>query len=513
MSWPRRERREVEGRKGKARVGYCSEALLTLALCTACAVALGFRRGMWLDEAWTIWFTYPGLPFALAYDRWLDDPAHPHLYLLLQWLLSPLTGTSVAARRLIHLPLLLILVVPTVLIVRRNTPQRYLRLVAIAFATNPFFITYFAEHRPYYLALTSVGCLTLLIRFVHVEASAQRAVRWPAYACLFAMTFIAFNIHYTIALTAAALLGCSVLSELRLRHLRLAVILSASAGIALIAVFVQLIHSLQAGEPIVPHDLSVPRGMLYILGMIGVGLVGNPVLAWCAGRSGWDELRGIDELPRQPGSRSFAIILIGTLIVCALGFAAMHLITRTVAPRLLIGILAPAIILVVELASWRSLRPRQFRAICIAGALLVLATTLNQANNRRWEHHLARIKQIISECPATRVLAFPLRQHEPGMNIGEQEEQVHPFAYQLLARQNGFTVETVPNGTRLSIRGVSCPVLLWREHEHSRPNRTAAEWLDAAHVDADPRQIAASRVERKDHHILVIVPPLATADH
>jgi len=500
----------VQKPEAQTRDWYASETLLTLAFCTVCAVVLAFLRGMWLDEAWTIWFTYPGLPLAVAQDRWLHDAAHPHLYLFLEWLLSSITGTSVTARRLTHLPLLLFMAIPTMLIVRRNTPRAYLGLVAIAFATNPFFIVYFAEHRAYNLGMTSVGCVTLVVRFLHLEAAANRRVRWPAYAWLFVSTLVALNIHYTIALTALALIGSGVLMQFKLRQFRLGLILSATALAALIPVLVQLFLALRVG-PAEPPDVfgfGLLKGELHIFGMIGVGLLANPALTWLAARRGLDELRGIDSAPPlQPGIRSFAMILIGTLVVCVLGFTVMQLITRSVMSRLLIGLVALAIILVVELASWRFITRAQFRLICLSGAALVLATTLYQANNPRWEYHVPRIKRMIAQCPTTRVLAMPLRRLENG--IGEQEAQVHPFVYRLLARQNGFAVEIVPQRTPLSIRGISCPVLLWREHYFMRPSRTAAEWLTAAHVEADPRQIAATRVINHDFDSLVIVPPLA----
>jgi hypothetical protein len=399
---------------------------------------------------------------------------------------------------------------PTVLIVRRNTPWAYLGLVAVAFATNPHFIVYFAEHRAYNLGMTSVACVTLLVRFLHLEAAADRPVRWPAYAWLFVATLVALNIHYTIALTTLALLGCCVLAQLKLRQFRLGLILSATALVAVIPVLVQLFLALRVGPAESPDVLGfgLLRGERNIIGMIAVGLFANPVLAWLAARRGCDELRHMGEAPPlQPGRRSFALILICTLIVCVLGFTVMQLITRSVISRLLIGLVALAIILVVELASWRSITRAQFRLICLSGAAVTLATTLYQANNPRWEYHVPRIKQMIAQCPSTRVFAMPLRRFENG--IGEQEAQVHPFAYRLLGRQNGFAVEVVPQPTPLSVRDISCPVLLWREHDYWRFNRTAAEWLAAAHVEADPRQIAASRVINRDFHILVIVPPLA----
>jgi hypothetical protein len=462
---------------------------------------------MWLDEAWTIWFTYPGLPLAVAHDRWLHDAAHPHLYLFLEWLLSPLTGTSLPARRLTHLPLLLLMAIPTMLIVRRNTPRTYLGLVAITVATNPFFIVYFAEHRPYNLGMTSVGCVTLLVRFLHLEAAAHRSVRWPAYTWLFVSTFVALDIHYTIALTTLALLGSCIVAQVMLRQFRLGLILSATTLVALIPVLVQLFLALQIGPAEPSASISVLRGELNIIGMIAVGLLANPPLARLAVRGERDRLRGIGEAPPlQPGVGSFALILVSTLVVCVLGFTVMQLFTRSVLPRLLIGLPALAIILVVELASWRFITRAQFRIIGLSGAALALATTLQQANHSRWEHHLPRIRQMIAQCPTTRVLALPLHRFENG--IGEQEAQVHPFAYRLLARQNGFAVEIVPQSAPLSIRAISCPVVLWREHDFVRPNRRPAEWLAAANVVADPRQIAATRVINDDFHILVIVPPL-----
>jgi hypothetical protein len=382
--------------------------------------------------------------------------------------------------------------------------------VAIAFATNPFFIVYFDEHRPYHLGMTSVACVTLLVRFLHLEAAADRPVRWPAYAWLFVSTLVALNVHYTIALTTLALLGTCVLAQLKLRQFRLGLILSATALAALIPALVQLFLALQLGPAEAPDvvGFGLLKGELHIIGMIGVGLLANPALTWCAARGGLDELRGIGGAPPlQPGNRSFAMILICALMVCVLGFTVMQLITRSVVSRLLIGLVALAIILVVELASWRFITRAQFRLICLLGAALALATTLYQANNPRWEYHVPRIKRMIAQCPTTRVLAMPLRRFENG--IGEQAAQVLPFAYRLLGRQNGFAVEIVPQSTPISIRGISCPVLLWREHDFMRPNRTAAEWLTAANVEADPRQIAASRVLDHDFHILVIVPPMA----
>lgn len=500
---------------GPARFEGTALLLATLGVCLACMVFLAWRRAGWLDEYWTVWHGDPVVPFRQAYwGRWLRDTQHPPTFYFLGWLLAPLTGPTLVARRLAENSLALLMIVPTAfLCLRRGRDARQPLFYALAVASNPYFIFYFAENRSYFSALTAMACLVAVVRQLHIEGAPGSRPRLPLAAWFCALALVANNLHYTMTLCALTLLGCACLHSWFRGSRRVAILIAAATLVALVPLGINLWRALHLARPVAVVAEGLARGWATILFMLAVGAVANLVLLGAAAA----EMRGIARARRTApggGRAGFLIVLAASILLLAIGFGAMHAISRNILPRLLLGLIPLVAAAVCELAAWRGLSRRWLALACANAAVVAMAATLVQLRNPRWEWAVPAIVGTVRACPGTRVYAYDalyLTPADAALRSMTGQAQAIALSYRMIARKHGFAVTVLPERPVATPLAGDCPTLVWLEHNFFRPGLGAADVYRIAGLPAGAVPASALTLERGGPHFLLRVPAMKPA--
>jgi hypothetical protein len=184
--------------------------------------------------------------------RTMDDDSHPPLYFMLLLLWRRLVGDGEAAIRVMPVVFSMLSIVPAVLVARELGVRRASPMLALILALSFCHINMAQENRPYSLSglLVNVGFYLLL----------RMEQRWPAWgtrsksvhAAVYGVTlFVAMMNHY---FAAFAFCGQLVYVLLRWRGSLLRAWLSATAGAALLFLFIWGPHVLGQREFIASQD-------------------------------------------------------------------------------------------------------------------------------------------------------------------------------------------------------------------------------------------------------------------
>jgi uncharacterized membrane protein len=174
-------------------------AAATLGVCLMFVLILQQQRGLWLDEAWSIWLSGHDIALPrIIRERWITD-VHPPLFSAYAWTLEPLLGGSVGAMRLVNLGGLPLAALTALQAWRRGIDRDFLMLFAVMVAASPFFILYAAEFRSYFLQLLFAACLIAQLRMAHAGRAS-----WPT---LGFTALLLVNLHYMGSLIGLILIG------------------------------------------------------------------------------------------------------------------------------------------------------------------------------------------------------------------------------------------------------------------------------------------------------------------
>ena len=483
----------------------------TITLCVACMLLLAIRRAGWLDEYWTVWHTDPANPLAVAYwTRWMHDTQHPPTFYALSWMLAPLTGPTLAVRRLVVNSLGLLPVFGTMLACRRNgSPALQMQplLFALLMVSGPYFITYFAEHRSYFLGLVASSCLVATIRHLHLETAAgRRPLQRGLIIWLFVITPVALNLHYTLSLCMLTLLGAECLWQWTWGERRRAVLVASASIVAVTPLSANLAIALSLHRPVTVTNTALGAGWTTIAFMLVVGIVVNVVLAVHASSAAVSLIRQ----PRRAAHDSrmtFFLLLAGVLLLLTIVFAFMHAITRNMYPRLLIGLIPLASAALAELAARRPPGRLILALACLNALAIAASTTVHELRNGRWEEEVPAILAERRTCPTTRIFAFNtmylLPPDNPGWKMRGQSEAM-ALSYRMIARKYGFPIEVLPiDGQRLAAAS-TCPTLVWMEHNFFRPDLTKEELAARAGLGGNGEQMSLAHFD--SHYLLRIEP-------
>ena len=461
----------------------------TLLFCAACLLLLGARRAGWLDEYWTIWHTDPANPIAVAYwSRWVYDTQHPPTFYALTWLFAPMTGTSLVARRLVVNSLGLLLAAAAWGVCRRRgASSAQPVLFALLIVSNPFFLTYFAEHRSYFLALIAAASLTATVRQFHLETAAAAPLRPLLGLWLAAITLVAVNLHYMVSMCVLVLLGCECLWQWFRGDRHRAILIAAIAMLAVLPALLALgtAFSMQKPIPVTNNSFLSAWGTIGLLAVIGI--VVNPVLMIHALPSARAFIRdrGASTERYEDGRGSFLLVTIAALLLSAVALAVVHAINHNMYPRLALGLIPFGSAVLAELAAWRPLKPRTTTLACLNAILIVAVTTFYGLRNPRWEYFARDVRAAVRACPTTRVLAynplFLLPPDNPGWKSRGQA-QAMTLGYHLIAQKYGFAVTVMPVEGPPPAADPRCPTLVWMEHNFFRDHLPAAELAERAVV-------------------------------
>ena len=235
--------------------------LTTAATLLPLLIAPAVLKGGWIDEYWTIWMTKPDLSFSEAlWNRWLPDVGHPPLFNLIHWSLAHAVGDSLIVRRFVNLITLVVLLAPTLALMRPQlAPHHFRLLILLSVLASPFVFAKFAESRAYFTDAIAVLALLLTLRELFVRVATSRIgpglISWLAVVSL-----IASNLDYTNAIVTHSLLGCSAVALWLMRRRRLAFIVAVVGVITAALLTLQLYIAVKLGFTVPSSQVPLVRG-------------------------------------------------------------------------------------------------------------------------------------------------------------------------------------------------------------------------------------------------------------
>lgn len=460
-------------------------AVGTLAACLVLSLVLMRARGIWLDEATSLWLTRHDVSLADSFFRRWSTDVHPPLFSFYAWTLEPLLGGSVRSMRFVNLGGLLFAAVTATHAWRRGVDRDFLLLFAVMVAGSPFFILYAAEFRSYFLQLVLSACLIVQLRLVH----GGRAV-----SPILALTALLLtNLHYMGSLIGLTLIGSEAIHLLRTGRGRAAMaLLLVAAGTALplaLALWLMLLTI----DPVAVNDVSALRGLLAI-GAVSM----SAVLPYVA---------ALGFLPRisapEGDRRSFLLVLAGALTAIALGYALLNLVTQNLLPRHMIAAVPiGAAILALLLEDLVKANRIAFALICANALLLAGAGTAYGLTHKRWETNAWLIERTRAACSGTRLYALnpmSLLGHRDPLHSVPDIDHFFATTYRLI--MPGTVI--LPNRRAIIPQG-PCPALLWIEHHYARTDLSDPE---LARIAGFSGPIRVERLQRGGARALLAIHP------
>ena len=458
-------------------------AAATLTVCLIFVLILQSERGLWLDEAWSIWLTGHDVGLRqIIRKRWITD-VHPPLFSAYAWALEPLLGGSIRSMRLVNLGCLLLAALTAVQAWRRGIDRDFLMLFAVMVAGSPFFILYAAEFRSYFLQLLFGACLIVQLRMVHAGRAS-----WPM---LGLTALLLVNLHYLGSLIGLILVAAEALWLAWTGRRRAAVALLIILIAAILPLAAALWAMLSVISPVSVNDISALRGLLAIGAVLGSAAL--PYVAALA-------LLPRADLPTASDG-SFMLVLAGALVAIAIGYSLINLVTHNLLPRHMIAAVPIGAALVALLLEKRvQFGQIGFALICANALLLAGAATAYGVTHKRWETNLALIEAVRRNCPTTQLYALnpmSLLSSDDRLLGVTAIDQVFGLTYRLIIRDAAI----VPDGRQIVPQG-TCPALLWVEHHYARPDIGDKQ---LARIAGFSGPIRVTRLQRGDARALLAV--------
>jgi hypothetical protein len=510
-----------------------SLAAIALVWAVAMLVAAARFRGVWIDEFWSVWMSPPGLSATGAASRWIHD-VHPPFYSALSWLVSPLVGEDLFARRLLNLlPLAWLSGASAYAAIRFPEAVRFILTLLVLTLAGVLAVYFFPEHRSYFtiLCLTTT---TLIYLYCAFQADRDLAFRsdWPAAMALGVSATGAFCLHYVAAVTIGLMLGVFCLELIRRRLWRWAAVVFAAGVLGasmLCASVIWMLPWLRAAGSNFWIVTGFRAAMNTTLKVVGVSALENLVAAAAAALAFVAALvrsRRGEPIPsgvvRYVACCGLALCL---AIVTVLGINAVRPI---VAYRYLTPMVCLAMAGVAALACDRLFSRRWIFAAFILNAIAVITFHGWQiARQTRWEATAREIAAAVKSCPDARVYvprpAF-FADYPPTLDSAP----VYALGYRHIAAAYGFGFRDFDPGSAQAVEvSDHCPTIFWVEQIGQR--RDLQQLMAATFVKSLPAgfNINAGRVswreqdkgllfkEGGDLSFIVVVPPAsnATATH
>lgn len=471
--------------------------MATLAFSLGAALVLALNRGIWLDEAYSIWFAGHDMTFLdAARTRWIRD-GHPILFPALTWLFQPLLGGSVYTFRTMNFLVLLAAVVTFRHSRGTAADRNFCIIFYVLTASTPFFLLYAAEFRSYFFQILLAACLLAQMRLIVL-----RGVE-PATAALLAATAILLiNLHYVASLVAFLLLGSATVGMMLDRRWREAGLFVAAGAFGAAGLAASLLLFLNAAAPTQVNFTPPGKGAVFVAVAVASGVICNApaaLLAVFAAR----ERRTIDR---------YAWILLVTLLGVSLVYLLYNLALHNLVLRFLIAAVPISSALIAHLLAERERSlSRWTLPICGVAVVATVASLAYGLTNDRWETYVATIKRAKADCARTRVVALnPLsfvRPQSPILRSVGSIEAVD-LSYRLVARAEGFRVATAYRGQPTLLTDGPCPVLVWVEHRYVARVDDAA-LVRAAGLVSPTGRFSVTRVQASRERILLSVRPAA----
>jgi hypothetical protein len=422
------------------------------------------ERGVWIDEFVTIAWTTPGTSPRELFHMMITHDVHPILHYGMVYLLQAAGVTDIALLRSINLLGLPLVIFAIAYGFRHKSINLSQALVVwVLFVSSPIFFNYFAELRAYFL-LYAASIATSILWYVlmrRIDAgqnvSATMISIWGACLAIFV------NLHY-FATILGGMLTTALLMRLAIRRLWSQVLVI--AGVSLVAAAPALVlGTLQV--------FSMPKGLLSWIKTSPIWSI--KMSLWMVEGAAARNLVAVAgavvtclfilEDWRKWVELRTAVILLGVvaLLLCVLVLA--NAITPLIVDRYLIAG-AGAVTFAVAVLAASSGAPVWLPAAASVIALLLQAQTLRSnlgIDERGWLPSARAVAQLNSECPTTKIFAYPAYNHTNGLNDISIGLKINPISYGYYAKEFQFSYEDLRPGATVVASG-PCPSVIWIEH-------------------------------------------------
>lgn len=477
--------------------------ITAIAYALAWAFSLCFLRGVWYDEIWSIWLTDRAIPFDELVGRWFRD-VHPPTYYFVSWLILPLTGDGLPARRLENALALLAMVPPLVLRRKYRIEPGFLRSYLVLLASAPYALEYCAEYRSYFFQFVTSGALVLLVRMVHgldrnVEWQRDHALLIP----LLVLTALGLNLHFTETIIVGSLLGTEALHQIVRRRLVTAVFLLSVLLLGAVPLLATVNAMLTHVRPQTPNYTSSLSAIVIIVRMAILAVPNIPLL--------WALRPHAIRLPESDGDDRHSCIVVWLIaaVVAAAAIWILNVATHFLMARYLIGIVPLVIAPLALVTSETWSRPLPFIALCANAMLVVTGIGVVEARHARWETNVPIIRRTVAGCPSTRVIGIDSTYLAVGGTAARTipgATDVTKLGYRWIGRRDGFNVEVWPGG-RLAPFARGCPTILWVEQNFYDDALTADKLLRVTGLTVDPALLRSRQFLSSYSRALLILNP------
>lgn len=486
------------------------------------------RRGPWLDEFWTLWFSQRDVPLGqILKERWLAD-LHPPLFSALHWIAEPWAGDSIFRHRLLNL-LPLTFVVAFVLFVTLRFPRHAgtvaaMLLVWLAVATTG---EYLAESRSYFSQMSVVLVLAgSVVVIAHQGSDYQRSRDWPLASWTFVSIAVAFSLNYLAAAVAGFLLlafGAHLWLTGRRRWFWL-LFFGSLVCMVPVAVFVLVQKAVLAEASdaywvttsfhdalttfrrVIRRALEVNELALLVAGL---SILGTVLFAFRGRRQGGE---GIPAQSLLPSLERTDLALIAVLSTALLSFAALllaaHLRQPIVTGRYLLAwqILLMAALAVAGSPLWRRY-PMLLVLLAVAAVWHQTSTAERVRHELRWNGSLQLLQSQIAACPESEIYAVRF----PRPSLMRNEVEVRRWGHEHLAAWNDIRLQFLDTDDRPVLKPTDgqCPTLVWLEHVNWRSisrHADAQSVLRVAGVGSEGFDLEHAVVRVSDTGIVLVLP-------
>ena len=468
------------------------------------AIALmTLRRGVWIDEFFKIAWTTPGTSPREFLHLMITHDIHPILHYGMVYLLQAIGVTDIALLRsinLLGLPLVIFAVAYGMRHKLINLSQAL--IVWVLFASSPIFFEYVAELRCYFL-LYSASIATAILWYVlmrHIEArqntSATAISIWGAYLAIFV------NLHY-FATLLGGMLTAVLLTRLAIRSLWSQVLIIAGVSLAaaapaLVLGALQVFSSPKSPSWIVTspiESIKLSVWMVKVAAAWNVAAVAGAVVT-C--------LFVLEDRRKRVELRT-AVILLGVVASFLGALVLANAITPLIVNRYLIAG-AGAVTFAVAILAASSGTPVWLPAAASAVALLLQAQTIRHLgmDERGWLPSARAVAQLNSECPTTKIFAYPRPYFRNGLKDIDIRLKLNQVSYGYYAKMFQFSYEDLWNGATVVASG-PCPSVIWIEHVFhtfaANPNANTEQVLNEFQIS----KIGVAELKRYGSGVLIIV--------
>lgn len=437
-----------------------TERYLGLILFTSLAITMVLmtRRGLWLDEAYSIWFAGHDVSLKQAVlTRWTRD-GHPIVYPLYTWFLEPVFGRSVSTFRFVNLGVLMFAGATWRLVRKSTDDTKFYLIYGLMVCSTPFFVLYAAEFRSYFAQLVLSACLLAQLRLLRYNGA-----HFGLKLLTGATAILLINIHYVGSISAFIILGVSIREFYKEKASDKVLFLVCITLIGMLGLSISVILFLTSTTPTKTNVTSLADAILYVCIPLGAGLIANPLALFGAVKSVYS--RGFDSYSKA-------------LLVMSVGIAIVYVIYDSIEYNLVIRFLISAVPISSALVAHNLTRSESdFRRLWLPISILSLTvvgiTTTYGLINKRWESSAQTIVSAVRSCPTSKVVALSsLSFVDPSGPIARSvgTREAFSVAYALVAAKYKFPVTIAYRGRPSTSLTFTCPTLLWVEHAYLAPD-------------------------------------------